>query len=316
MKKFTDIRKNIKEAAASTATLNPSVDQFGAAISVHQVNDPRLLQRLNAFVGSISNHSYSDPQEALHTLQTKLHTIGFIVDLSDSKAQDTETYAVKQYGGRFGFLDDSGEVKSKDQFGAPLVLQLEFRTLENNTVDVIARLFPQDVLPATDSVLDDIDESRLHLEVEDATTNKTYNRKATAYILGDLSEENFEGLREAVEGIEEDSEELLKELQEAYGRPIDLPAVDKNSRRGIQAEFEAWSDFESTTWRVTKFVPQDIDEEMLLLVVLKELIFDENLPDDTKVFRLRAGRRDRGGGRSEKTGMFGRGGVAGPNGIE
>ena len=47
------------------------------SIGVHNIHDPEVLKRVNAFVGSIGEREYIKPGFAIDELRTKLSKIGF-----------------------------------------------------------------------------------------------------------------------------------------------------------------------------------------------------------------------------------------------
>ena len=46
------------------------------SIGVHNIHDPKVLERVNAFVGSIANQEYLNPKAAVEQLASKLRTLG------------------------------------------------------------------------------------------------------------------------------------------------------------------------------------------------------------------------------------------------
>ena len=72
-----------------------------SALGAHNIQDPDVLQRVNAFVGSIAEREYLKPQFAVDELRevTKNRSTVSPVDMEGEKGKVTE---VKQFGGRFG----------------------------------------------------------------------------------------------------------------------------------------------------------------------------------------------------------------------
>ena len=50
-------------------------------IGVHNIHDPKILERVNAFVGSIASQEYINPMGAVEQLTNKLKTLGLDVKL-------------------------------------------------------------------------------------------------------------------------------------------------------------------------------------------------------------------------------------------
>ena len=48
------------------------------SIGVHNIHDPKILERVNAFVGSIAEKEYINPTAAVEQLANKLKTIGIV----------------------------------------------------------------------------------------------------------------------------------------------------------------------------------------------------------------------------------------------
>ncbi len=46
------------------------------SIGVHNIHDPKILERVNAFVGSIAAQEYLNPKAAVEQLASKLRTLG------------------------------------------------------------------------------------------------------------------------------------------------------------------------------------------------------------------------------------------------
>ena len=45
-------------------------------IGAHNLHDPKVMEKVNGFVGSIANQEYLNPQAAMEQLANKLATIG------------------------------------------------------------------------------------------------------------------------------------------------------------------------------------------------------------------------------------------------
>ena len=102
-----------KTAAAVGSQTTNSVED--GSIGVHNIHDPDVLKRVNAFVGSISECEYLKPQFAVDKLREKLQRIGldigdvdikdFEEDVMGEKAPNTAD-AMKRYkSGKAGFTD-------------------------------------------------------------------------------------------------------------------------------------------------------------------------------------------------------------------
>jgi hypothetical protein len=106
-----------------------------------------VLKKVNAFVGSIADREYINPDHAISELREKLSRLGLSfgnVVLEGDKG--SVTVDLKQFGGRFGKdLDTKPEdVINDDGIGhrkeGGLKLEFNFEKLNNNTSKVYAKL--------------------------------------------------------------------------------------------------------------------------------------------------------------------------------
>jgi len=115
------------------------------SIGVHNIHEPAILQRVNAFVGSIADREYLKPEAALAQLEARLGSIG--VQLKDSitindKKGNFESALVFN-GGRFGKDTDGSDINDdgiSHKVGKELKLKGRYETLENGAVKVYAEL--------------------------------------------------------------------------------------------------------------------------------------------------------------------------------
>jgi len=115
-----------------------------SAISAANIQDPAVLKRVNAFVGSIAEREYLQPQFAIDELREKLTRIGLTCgDCVLEGDSGKETIELKQFGGRFGKdtdgsdIDDEGISHRKE---GGLKMEVSYETLKNGTSKVYAKL--------------------------------------------------------------------------------------------------------------------------------------------------------------------------------
>jgi len=114
------------------------------SIGVHNIHEPKVLERVNAFVQSISACEYLKPQQAIDSLREKLQTIGLTVsDVNLEGEKGNITAEVKQFGGRFGKDTDGSDINDdgishKKEGG--LKMEVSYETLKNGTSMVYAKL--------------------------------------------------------------------------------------------------------------------------------------------------------------------------------
>ena len=140
--------KTLKEfmktaAAVGVSTSNSPED---SNIGAHNIQDEKVLERVNSFVGSIADKEYLNPQQAVDELKEKLGRIGLGFDAKIEGDKGSQTVEVKQFGGRFGkdtdskpedVINDDG-ISHKKEGG--LKLEINHETMSNNTSKVFAKL--------------------------------------------------------------------------------------------------------------------------------------------------------------------------------
>ena len=124
-----------------SATSNAVED---SAINPANVQDPEVLKRVNAFVGSIAEREYIKPQFAIDELKEKLTRIGLSCgDCVLEGDSGKTTVELKQFGGRFGKDTDGSDINDdgishKKEGG--LKMEVSYETLKNGTSTVYAKL--------------------------------------------------------------------------------------------------------------------------------------------------------------------------------
>ena len=113
------------------------------SIGVHNIQDPKVLERVNAFVGSIANQEYLNPKAAMEQLASKLKTLGLDMNMPEMSGNGSVNLEVTQFGGRFGKDIDGSDIKDdgishKKEGG--LKLNVKYETLENGSSKVFAKL--------------------------------------------------------------------------------------------------------------------------------------------------------------------------------
>ena len=113
------------------------------SIGVHNIHDPKVLERVNAFVGSIANQEYLNPKAAMEQLASKLKTLGLDMNIPEMSGNGSVNLEVTQFGGRFGKDIDGSDIKddgiSHKKEGV-LKLNVKYETLENGSSKVFAKL--------------------------------------------------------------------------------------------------------------------------------------------------------------------------------
>ena len=138
----TEGYKQGKYGAGNVGT--PEVNSVeDGSIGVHNIHDPKVLERVNGFVGSIANQEYLNPKAALEQLAGKLQTLGLGMTIPEMSGNGSVNIEVNQFGGRFGKDIDGSDIKDdgishKKEGG--LKLNVKYETLENGSSKVFAKL--------------------------------------------------------------------------------------------------------------------------------------------------------------------------------
>jgi len=142
MKTFKQhVKEGMSPLGVGVSTSNAVED---GSIGAHNIQEPEVLKRVNAFVGSIADREFIKPQHAVDELREKLNRIGLTVsDVSLKGESGKITAEVKQFGGRFGKDTDGSDINDdgishKKEGG--LKMEVSYETLKNGTSKVYAKL--------------------------------------------------------------------------------------------------------------------------------------------------------------------------------
>ena len=141
MKSFIQYNEHIVQ------TLDPAEDDNKGLFNVQ---DPKSLQQLNGYVGSLADKEYLQPEAAIGQLRARLGTVGldFKVPTVDGD-KGSAVAEVTQFGGRYGKTTDNtnaGEGDIEDGDGVShkkaggLKLEFNWEKQANNTYKVFASL--------------------------------------------------------------------------------------------------------------------------------------------------------------------------------
>ena len=114
------------------------------------VQDPEAMQKLNAYVGSVADKEYLQPDAAMHQLAMRLGTVGLNYTLPKIEGDNGKTVVeLTQFGGRYGKTTDSttsgeGDIVNDDGIShrkeGGLKLEFNWEKQTNNTYKVFANL--------------------------------------------------------------------------------------------------------------------------------------------------------------------------------
>ena len=134
-------KQHIKEEGEGVGTHDQNSVEDGS-IGVHNVHDPDVLKRVNAFVGSISMKEYLNPQQAVDELKNKLMRIGLNFEAIVEGEKGTMTVPVSRFK-TFGKADDGQDIDNdgiSDVKEGGLKLEIKHELLQNGTSKVYAKL--------------------------------------------------------------------------------------------------------------------------------------------------------------------------------
>ena len=141
MKRFKEhVKEDLNTMGVGVTTSNSPED---GNIGAHNIQDPAVLQKVNAYVGSIGDGEYINPQGAVEQLKMKLNTIGLDFDAKLDGPSGSITAEMTQYGGRMGKdtdgtdLDDDG-ISHRKADG--MKIEIKHETLQNGSSKVYAKL--------------------------------------------------------------------------------------------------------------------------------------------------------------------------------
>ena len=113
-----------------------------------EIQNPRVLKALNAYVGAIANMEYMLPEHALNKLKEKLGRLGFAFGAIPEMTEKSGSFdlPLTKFGGRFGkdldtptdeFLNDDG-ISHMVEGG--LALKIQYEMLSNSSCRIFAEI--------------------------------------------------------------------------------------------------------------------------------------------------------------------------------
>ena len=137
--------KNFFKENVGTSDQNMAVDQ---GINPSEIQNPKVLKALNAYVGAIANMEYMLPEHALNKLKEKLGRLGFSYGAIPEMTEKSGSFdlPLTKFGGRFGedldtpadeFLNDDG-ISHMVEGG--LALKIQYEMLGNSSCRIFAEI--------------------------------------------------------------------------------------------------------------------------------------------------------------------------------
>ena len=117
-------------------------------INPSEIQNPKVLRALNAYVGAIANMEYILPEHALTKLRSALDRVGYsfgaIPEMTD--ASGSFNLPLVRFGGRFGKDTDTphDEVINDDGIShmveGGLALKIQYEMMKNNSCRIFAKI--------------------------------------------------------------------------------------------------------------------------------------------------------------------------------
>jgi hypothetical protein len=133
----------------STALNSAEDDNLG----LFNVQDERVMQRLNAYVGALSQQEYMQPDAAMKQLNNKLNIVGLnFLEPKIESDKGNATVELTQFGGRYGKTTDNStgamsqgkEIENGDGIShkkdGGLKMEFNWEKQDNNQFKVFASL--------------------------------------------------------------------------------------------------------------------------------------------------------------------------------
>ena len=143
MKRFKQFNEAYTDRFAQQGTEDETHAYFN-------VDDPVAMQKLNAYVGSVADKEYLQPDSAMHQLAMRLGTVGLSYTLPKIEGNNGKTVVeLMQFGGRYGKTPDNttsgeGDIVNDDGIShrkeGGLKLEFNWERQANNTYKVFANL--------------------------------------------------------------------------------------------------------------------------------------------------------------------------------
>ena len=140
-KQYMDEGPDITETApASMVGVDTTINQQGGS-EPYDIQDPAVLKRVNAFVGSIADREYLIPENAVRQLKDFMERIGLSFDLPEELPESGSVdLPMKRYGGIFGKGLDTPFDEFDNEEGIDKSIRITVEGLRNNSWKVYAKI--------------------------------------------------------------------------------------------------------------------------------------------------------------------------------
>ena len=120
--------------------VSTTVNQTGGS-DTYDIQDPSVLKRVNAFVGSIGDREYLIPENAVHQLKNFLERIGLSFEMPTlPEGNGSVSVDLLRWGGVFGKSTDTPFDEFDKGPGIDKSLKIDVEALRNNSWKVYAQI--------------------------------------------------------------------------------------------------------------------------------------------------------------------------------
>ena len=137
--------KNFIKENVGTSDQNMAVDN---GINPSEIQNPKVLKALNAYVGAIANMEFMLPEQALTKLRSALDRVGYSFGAIPEMTEQSGSFdlPLTRFGGRFGKDTDTphDEVINDDGIShmveGGLALKIQYEMMKNNSCRIFAKI--------------------------------------------------------------------------------------------------------------------------------------------------------------------------------
>ena len=138
--------KFIKEGRGPHTTDQSRATDNG--INPSEIQNPKVLRALNAYVGAIANMEYILPEHSLSKLRSALDRVGYSFGAIPEMTEESGSFDLPlvRFGGRFGKDTDTphDEVINDDGIShmveGGLALKIQYEMMKNNSCRIFAKI--------------------------------------------------------------------------------------------------------------------------------------------------------------------------------
>ena len=135
----------LSESGVGTSDQNMAADM---GINPSEIQNPKVLKTLNAYVGAIANMEYILPEHALTKLRNALDRVGYSFGAIPEMTEQSGSFdlPLTRFGGRFGKDTDTphDEVINDDGIShmveGGLALKIQYVMMRNNSCRIFAKI--------------------------------------------------------------------------------------------------------------------------------------------------------------------------------